>query len=374
MPSFAAIFAPLIAGAAAASAPAELPGIWQGTVGDLPVRACFARPEQWGSFGAYFYLSRRRLIALDGADGESVTFHEGGGADPNRPRWRIERADAGRLTGQWTGGGRTLPVRLSRVAETGGESPCGSLAFHQPRLAGVRTVSAPATMDGVAYTRITLDHGGRFEASVETFALAGASEAARRINAILAQALANDPPEWFECLRAPLEQSPFEGSFNQSLAPALISTRWMSVIEQHDGFCGGNHPNVGRTYRTFDLAMGREIDLHDWLNATAVQREGPAGSEEEIKTLRPALREFILAGWHAEQAECEEGVRSIEFWNIGLTREALIFSPQLPHVAQACGEEFTVSLARLRPFLTEEGAQNLRALGGGNAQGQSLIK
>jgi len=42
--------------------------------------------------------------------------------------------------------------------------------------------------------------------------------------------------------------------------------------------------------------------------------------------------------------------------------EALIFSPQLPYVAQARGEEFTISFARLRPFLTEEGAQNLRAL------------
>jgi hypothetical protein len=362
MPSFVAMFAPLVAMAGAASAPAALPGIWQGTVGTLPVRACFARPAQWGSFGAYFYLSRRRLIALDAAEGASGTFHEGGGADPNRPRWRIERADAARLTGQWTHRGRTLPVRLSRVAGADGESPCYSLAFHQPRFTGVRTVTARGSTDGVAYTRITLDHGGRFDASVATFALDGAGEAARAINAILARSLAGDPPEWFECIRAPLEQSPQEGGFNQSLAPAMIARRWMSVIEQYDGFCGGNHPNAGRTYRTFDLASGREVDLHDWLNETAVEREGPRGTEEEIKTLRPALREFILAGWHAEMAECDESVRSHEFWNIGLTRDALVFSPDLPHVAQACGEDFTMSFARLRPFLTEEGVENLRAL------------
>ena len=61
-------------------------------------------------------------------------------------------------------------------------------------------------------------------------------------------------------------------------------------------------------------------------------------------------------------ADCEETVRSHEYWNIGLTRDALLFTPDLPHVAQACGEEFTIPFARLRPFLTEEGAANLRAL------------
>jgi hypothetical protein len=361
MPSFAALFAPLIAGAAAAAAPAELPGIWQGTLGNLPVRACFAH-SQWGSFGTYFYLSRQRLIALEAAEDASGTFREGGGPDPNRPRWRIERADAARLTGQWTGGGRTLPVRLSRVARAGGESPCSSLVFHQPRLTGVRTIAARASTDGVAYTLVTLDHRGRFHAGVATFALDGESEAVRRINAILGRALTGDPAEWFDCIRAPLEQGPNEGSFNHSLEPAMISRRWMSVIHRYDDFCGGAYPNAGRTYRTFDLASGREIDLHDWLNGTAVEREGPAGSDEEIKTVRPALRDLILTGWNAEDAECVEGVRSHEFWDIGLTREALVFSPQLPHVAQACGAEFTLPFARLRPFLTEEGAENLRAL------------
>ena len=51
------------------------------------------------------------------------------------------------------------------------------MTYHQPRLEGVRTVTARATLDGVAYTRITLDHGGRFEAGVETFALDGSGEA-----------------------------------------------------------------------------------------------------------------------------------------------------------------------------------------------------
>lgn len=354
---------PLIALAAAAApvAPGQLAGIWEGTVGTLPVRACFA-PREWGPLGSYYYMSRRRLIALDAAQGAGGTYHEGDARDPNAPRWTIESADAGRLTARWTHRGRTLPVRLSRIGEANAEGDhCSGMAYHEPRLAGVRTVTARASLDGVAYSRITLDHGGRFDADVETFALHGSGAAAERLNATLRQPLAGSPPEWFDCIRSALARFPSEGGFNRRLAPTLISSRWLGVVEQYDDYCGGNHPNHGQRYRTFDLSSGRELDLHDWFNASAVKRQRWPGSEDETKTLQPALRTLILAGWRAE-GECEGVVEGQEFWNIGLAREALIFAPDLAHVAQACGDEFRIPFARLRPFLTEEGAANLRAL------------
>lgn len=362
------MLAPLLTlAAAAAFAPAPAPGaglagIWEGNVGNLPVRACFVRRE-WGSIGSYYYLSRRGLIALEAEEGPGDAFRENDARDANAPRWAIESADAARLTARWTHRGRMLPVRLSRIAAPDGEeNPCGSLAYHQPRLAGVRTVTARASLEGVDYTRITLAHDGQFEANVETFALDGSSAAVERLNAALRESLAGDPPSWFDCIRTSLSHLSMEGSFNQRLAPSMISARWMSVVDQSDDFCGGAHPNHGQTYRTFDLASGGEIDLHDWFNATAVRRERLEGLDEESKTLEPALRAVILAGWTAEAAECGEAVRDTDFWNIGLTREALVFSPSLPHVIQACGEDFTIPFARLRPFLTDEGWANLRAL------------
>jgi len=357
----AVLFAPILALAAAAAAPpADLPGVWEGSIGNLPVRACFVQRE-WGAFGAYYYLSRRRLIPLEAVEGAADAFREGG--ETRSPRWLIESADAARLNARWTGGTRTLPVRLRRLARAeGDEGPCGSMTFHQPRLAGVRTVTARASKDGVAYTRITLDHGGRFEITFETFALDGASEAVRRINAELGRALAGDPPSWFQCIQDSLGAGPNEGAFDESLAPAMIARRWMSVAHHWDGFCGGAHPDSSNSYRLFDLASGRETDLYDWLNASAVRREGPRGSVEELKTLLPAFRDVILSGRRLEEAECEEVIRTTEYWNIGLTREGFVLEPSLPHVVQACGETFTLSFDRLGPFLTEEGAANLRAL------------
>ncbi|HEV2866853.1 MAG TPA: hypothetical protein VGX37_10070 [Allosphingosinicella sp.] len=365
------MIAPLLALAAAAAAvpPADLPGVWEGTVGNLPVRACFVGRDS-GAFGAYYYSSRLQLIPLHAEEGARTAFTEGAGDDADAPRWSIERAEGGRLTGRWTAGRRTLPLRLTRIAAAeGDDGACSSLAFHQPRLAGVRTVSARATKDGVGYTRMTLDTGGRFEVSFETFALDGTSEAVRRINAALGRGLAGDPPQWFECIHDSLSYSPMEGSFDESLAPAMISSRWMSVAHHWDGFCGGAHPDSSNSYRTFDLTSGAEIDLHDWLNSRAVKVERFEGSEDASKTLEPAFREVVLGAWRAEDAECDEVIRGQEYWNIGLTRSGLVFSPQLPHVAQACGEEFTVPIDRLRPFLTDEGAANLRALQGESVPG-----
>ena len=350
-----------LAALAAAAAPAgagELPGVWQGTVGSLPVRACFVQRD-WGTFGAYYYLSRLQLIPLEWEDGTRGAFREGVAGDATGPRWLIQRLSAGELTGQWTGNGRTLPLRLRRTARAEGEdSACGTLAFHQPRLARVRVNTARASRDGVGYTRRILDTGDRYEVSLETFALDGNGEAVRSINAVLGQDLSGNPPHWFECIHDSLQTHASEGAFDSTLAPAMISSRWLSVTDHWDGDCGGAHPDSSNVYRTFDRASGREIDLHDWLVGTATQ---PAEGSD-AKLLRPAFRTFLLAGARLEDAECRDAIQEEEFWNVGLTRSALVFTPLLPHVIQACADPISVPFARLRPYLTAEAAAQVRAL------------
>ena len=349
-----------VAAQTAPAAPAGLPGIWEGQVGNLPVRACFVSRE-WGSFGAYYYLSQNRLIPLEAEEGDATVYREGAEGS-NGATWRIGTVEGDRLRASWSRGRRQLGITLSRVAGgSGEEGPCGSIAFHRPRLSAVRTVSRRATHDGTPYTIIALDHGGRFSASVETFALDGAGEAVRRINAALARPLTGSPPEWFECMRAPLDTGPNEGDLHETYAPAMIARRWLSVNHQYDSSCGGAHPSSGLVYETYDLASGAEVDLHHWFAESAVRRERVEGSDDELKTVLPPLREAVLAGWRPE-GECGDVVREAEYWNIGLRRDGFVFAPSLAHVVQACGEEFAVPFARVRRLLTPEGAANVDAL------------
>lgn len=341
-------------------------GIWEGTIGNLPVRACFMGREE-GAFGAYYYRSRLQLIALTPVETMHGAFNEAaGGSDGTGPgadpaRWQIERATGTMLTARWTSGRRTLPVRLRRVAGALDEGPCASLAFHRPRLAGVRTISTRSTTDGVGWTKLRLDHRGRFGVSVESFALDGNGAAVRRLNAIFARPLSNDPPEWLDCIRGTLANNAYEGEYQSSMEPVMISRHWLSVADGNGGFCGGAHPFDNSIYRTFDLTRGAEIDLHDWLNADAVKRERVQGSNGVLKSLQPAFRTFILTGWRGEN-DCDEIVRSSEFWTIGLTREGFVFTPSVPYVARVCYETFTIGFDRLAPYFTPDARAYVAAL------------
>jgi len=359
------MLAPLIALAAAAASPPaaeNIHGVWAGTVGNLPVRACFTRRDD-RIFGTYYYLSQMRLIPLEAEEGSSVAFGETEAAAADTPRWLIQSADANALAAQWTNGRRTLPVRLTRARYVEDEDgPCGSWVFHQPRFANARPLESRATLDGVGYTDIALDLDNRFDARVRSFALDGDGEAVRRINSELGEAFAGDPPGWFECLQMSLGYSANEGYFDDSHAPVMITRRWLSVADHWDGYCGGAHPDSSNGWRAFDRDSGQEVDPFSWFNEAAVTRQRFEGTEDVLTTMKPPLRDLILAGWTTEAEECDEVIRSQDYWSIGLGRAGMLFSPDLPHVIQACGEEFTVPYARLRPFLTEEGAANIRAL------------
>ena len=351
----------LVAAAAAADAPPGLPGIWEGRVGSLPVRACFVSRD-WTTFGSYYYMSHRRLIPLDSEEGDAAAFREGSSSDAAAPRWRIDSVAGNRLTAVWSQGRRALPVRLTRIASGGEDGACADMAFHAPRLEGVRTVTRRATVDGVAYTAIALDHGGRFEAGVETFALDGSGEPVRRINAALGRSLAGNPPEWFDCVSDAQVVSPHEGGFDERLAPGMISRRWLSVDKSQDSFCGGAHPNSDVTWPTYDLTTGREVNLHGWFVATAVNRRRVEGMDETLDSLQPAFRQVVLSGWTADDPECGEVVRDADYWHIGLRRTGFLFSPSLPRVVQACGETITVPFDRIRPYLTREAEAFVDAL------------
>lgn len=344
----------------------NLSGIWEGNLGTQPIRACFVE-ESYGPYGAYFTLSRLRLVGLHAVDGAPGSYSEWSG-DPNAPVWRDVTATATTLTAHWTGGGRTQQVQLRRLAgaDAGGEDgPCASIAFHRPRLAGVRTVRTRASVDGVPYTKLNLDTRGHFEIQLETFALDGDSPAVRRINATLSEGLGGDPPGWFDCVRGSLDHQSLEGGSSDTLAPVLISRRWLSVTSQGNTACGGAHPTIMRLYQLYDLSSGAPVEVLDWFLPSAVTRQHVEGDAEDWRSLSPAFRDFVLTYWHPEgaaQADCGRIIREQASWNAGLVRRGIVFRAELPQVFQACEEEFTIPFERLRPWLNPEGAAAVAAL------------
>jgi hypothetical protein len=366
------IFAAIVSAAALVGVPAAaqpnagLAGVWQGTIGAQPVRACFNQRE-WGTFGAYYYMSHLVSIPLQQPDGKKLTFVEGGDErDTASPRWTFDKTAPDRLAGSWTQAARTLPIALTRVPLPKlkeNDTPCGSMVFQEPRTRGVKTLTKPAVKDGVHYTRLILDHRGHFgdDISVETFALAGDTPAVRKINAKLREPLAGEPDGWLACIRMAANNSPYGAANAESYEPRLFGRRWLVVMHHWDGDCGGAHPDSSNTPMVFDLTTGAEVNVFDWFNDKAVKRE-PVEGYEPLISLRPPFRSVVLGGWKADDAECTDAVRTTQYWHTEPTRTGFTFTPDLPHVAQACGEDFKVPLAKLQPWLNEKGKAAMAAL------------
>lgn len=357
---------PTVAQDKMAAAPGH--GIWRGTVGTAPVMMCLDGDGAYKR-GSYYYTRRLIPIRLDWDDkrrrwnGVSVQ-------DKVQATFQFDKVAKARIDGRWIGGGNSLSVTLNRLPSA--EAPhdfglCGSMTYLKPRLGPTRVTQVPAVTNGVKYRKLKLVVPDSFaEVSIESFALLGRSPAVARINRELAKPLsaAGIADGWIDCMRGNLSAHGVDGDYATSIEPTMFGRRYLSVDHHNGGYCGGAHPYSGTDARTFDLSTGLEIDLNDWLTPRAIRRERYAGTSDEAKMVTPAFRAFLLAGWkHPDRAECQEIFEQAEFWDIALTRTGLGFTPSLPHVAQACGEEVVVPWTRLQPYLNPTGQKAVAAIG-----------
>ena len=84
--------------------PQHMEGVWQGTIGAQPIRAC-VNEHEWDTFGAYYYLAHLRTIPLRQPDGQNATFVEGvSEVESAGARWTMDKIEAGSLAGRWSQG------------------------------------------------------------------------------------------------------------------------------------------------------------------------------------------------------------------------------------------------------------------------------
>lgn len=356
----AALALPASLQAAAAQAAPAWHGVWQGTIGTLPVRVCLQQRSEDFSNGSYYYLSKLQPIALSRED-DGRWSEEAGGGGASSGRWTLGSASPGRIAGVWHGGGRSLPIALTRVSGAAAEEdPCGTSAFIAPRLRPVKIAAKPALKDGFTYTELVYDVGPSFpDVAIVSFAYSPH----RPGDAVINAALRVDPakPEgeadYAGCMRMALASLGRDGDFVFSYAPALVTSEFVSVAANSGGFCGGAHPDESTWHLTFDRASGKRIDLARWFTPRGVLRDaGEAGTA--IRRITPALRELVLKHFpfgKGEDAECREAVASEEYWDLALDRGGIAFTPSLAHVVQACEDTAVVPFAELGAFFSPEG-------------------
>lgn len=346
-------------------APAPWNGVWHGTIGTLPVRACLQQGNGSWMIGAYYYLSQKSPIRLDRQEGGEWTEAPAGGA-ASTGTWRIA-ASGNRLTGEWSQAGRSLPITLERVplGDEDPERPCGSRAFVAARIEPVTIVAKPKKLGSFAYTDQQYRVGRSFgEVSIGSFTYPSSQPGDGAINARLKLDPNREGSEadYASCFQGALGMGGYDGDFQFGYSPVEATARFLTVQVNTGGFCGGAHPDYGYSWRTYDRRTGRAIELGRWFKPQAVPPQYSGGEDGGIQ-VSPALLKVFLRRFRFDSGECRDAVAAEEFWNVGLTSRGLIVSPSLPHVVMACTDDAVVPFADLAPFLSVAGKAGLAQLG-----------
>jgi hypothetical protein len=340
-------------------------GVWRGTIGRLPVRACLQDRESFAN-GSYYYLSRLKPIALSRDTSGNWSEEADGGAVTGR--WTLSVPASGGLTGTWRGDGKTLPIALTKVAVAeGDEDPCGTTAFIAPRLSPVRVTSKPASIDGFGYTELAYEVGPNFpEIGITSFSYPPTRPGDRAINAALRldPAKPDGEADYIGCMKMALGSLGRDGDFQFSFTPELVTPEYLSVARSSGGFCGGAHPSQSSTHLTFDRASGAGVDLGGWFTARGVVA-GEGEGATSIRKITLALRAVVLKHFpfgQGEDPDCRDAVSSEEYWDLALNRSGIAFAPSLPHVVQACADTSVVPFAELNAFLSSNGRAGIARL------------
>lgn len=131
--------------------------------------------------------------------------------------------------------------------------------------------------------------------------IAAATPQAAAINGALDRLDANSVESRTSCLELRTQNdNVFAG---RTVDAPMTGPRFVAIVVTSGNYCGGAHPNWGRTPLVFDLETGRLIDWRDWLPADMVE---PMTDTEADRYTQPAvLQSLTLKAWFAQQALSE---------------------------------------------------------------------
>jgi hypothetical protein len=355
--------AALLLAAPAEAAPPLLDGVYDGTIGTLPVRMCFTADDE---DGAYYYRSKLAAIKLVQSDAGPSVLTEGYPEGKQKlPTWTLKSGSGGTVAGDWSYKGKKLPIALKRIAATRDDDSgyCGSDAFMAPRLVGIRVTEAPATQAGVAVTRLSLDTAGHLPGmTVQSLRLNGTGPAVAKINAALRRNFDPKAHTWMDCVKSSLAGGPTGGEYSNVTTLRMATPRWISVQEHQEYFCDGAYPDEGTSYTLFDRTTGNPVDLFTWLTPAAVTREKSEGDGSYYYTVNDAFRDVLLRNWKSNSHDCADAAEQESSWIMELRPAGIAFTPDLPHVAHVCATPVLVSFKTLTPWLNATGKREVAAL------------
>ena len=339
----------------------EWVGVWQGSIGRLPIVACFDRWNSGEGRGSYYYSVHLKPIRLKG-DETGRNWAEGNNTgEPGTeavPSLTFTDITEERIEGRWRAGKRSLGIVLHRIPD-GAEDyydACASANFLAPRVVKPEFERAAATVGGFDFTRLRYKVPAHFEdVEIGGFTFAPTQPGDGKIIEWLGSKLPQGKVEddFLQCLAGALTVHGVDGYYAMGLSPVFANDELLSIDQNSSDYCGGAHPNHWKQYFTFDRKTGAQLEPVDWFNS-----KGTVVSEYGSTLMQPDLRALIVSHWpqyENEPDECSGYAEDQEWWGYQIRRDGIQFQPDLPHVITPCEEEILVGWDELEPFLSDAG-------------------
>jgi hypothetical protein len=181
---------------------------------------------------------------------------------------------------------------------------------------------------------------------------------AQAVNTALDQVDARDRANRESCLEAKAQNDNVE--WGRSVAVPMKGPRFISIVMDQGDYCGGAHPNSGRTPLVFDLETGRLIDWKAWLPADMAapidNQDADAAAALQSPTLKAWFAERALAEMSPEgKAECAElySEQWRDEWRLAAWPDAKagglrLQTAGLAHASKGCETEVLMPLRELK--------------------------
>ena len=134
------------------------------------------------------------------------------------------------------------------------------------------------------------------------------------------------------------------------------------VGTSYDVYCGGAYPETSTTWQVINLETGEELDPQSWLLGDTLETLLYGGLSNIDADLTapgdPSFYEVFLhnyPGAATDASDCIDLLSADENWFIRPSLLGIIFTQDLPHIAQACAVDVTIPYAQIWPFLSEPG-------------------
>lgn len=345
-------------------------GVWQGTIGALPIIACLETVEGEVD-GRYYYLRHLLPIVVRSSDTKKGSaprlIEHAARASQSSAAWTLLPPAGSVMTGAWQSNGKALAIKLARVPLKKGEQhdgACNSAAFHRPREQPGKIRSAAAQLGRISYQSLKLDMGRHMSGDLVSFQLNGNAPATERINAGLRQALLAEQANVFLCEQNAIASALPSADFLSHTKPVLITAHWLVAESYMSSSCGSARPNYDTAFATWSLADGARVDPWSWFATTGkfaqVERTMPASR------IAPALNDILRRAWREDpdqEPECKEAIApgAID-WMLRPTPAGMAFTPSLTHLSHECANDVLIPYRELVPLMNATGKAAVASL------------